>query len=278
LNLHSYVGRLAPSPTGLVHLGHAYAFRAAAERARSAQGQLLLRIDDLDRERSKEFFVAAMLEDLAWLGIAWETPVVRQSERNSLYRKALERLIARGLAYPCTCSRKDLELATTAPHEADDEPIYNGRCRGSRSASFAAGLNYRLRIPDAERIVVRDGNLGEHAYVCGRDFGDFLLWRKDGLPSYQLATVVDDADMGVTEVVRGRDLLKSSARQILVARGIGVESTAWFHVELVPDEHGVRLAKRHDALSIRRLREQGMTPAEVLAMARRRVTSVTSAR
>lgn len=272
----SYVGRIAPSPTGLLHLGHAHTFWAAAERARIATGQSLLRIDDLDRERSKEHFVTAMLDDLAWLGIAWEPPPVRQSERIGLYREALERLIARGLAYPCTCSRKDLELAATAPHEADDEPIYNGRCRGSRAEGFMAGVNYRLRVSDGERIVVRDGNLGEHAYLCGRDFGDFLLWRKDGLPSYQLATVVDDEEMGVTEVVRGRDLLKSAARQMLVAQGLGLASPAWFHVELVPDENGVRLAKRHDALAIRALREQGMTPAEVLAMARQRVTSVTS--
>jgi glutamyl/glutaminyl-tRNA synthetase len=274
--MNRYIGRLAPSPTGLLHLGHAYAFWVASERARVAGGQLLLRIDDLDRERSKERFVDAMLEDLAWLGIAWEQPVVRQAERVMLYQKALERLIARGLAYPCTCSRKDLELAATAPHEADDEPIYNGRCRASVSEGLAPGVNYRLRVPDEERIVVRDGNLGEHAFICGQDFGDFLLWRKDGMPSYQLATVADDAEMGVTEVVRGRDLLKSAARQILVARGLGVASPAWFHVELVPDESGIRLAKRHDALSIRTLRERGMTPVEVLAMARQRVTSVTS--
>jgi glutamyl/glutaminyl-tRNA synthetase len=276
LTMPSYIGRLAPSPTGLLHLGHAYAFWAAAERARIAEGQLLLRIDDLDRERSKEQFVAATLADLAWLGISWEPPPVRQSDRMALYREALERLIAQGLAYPCTCSRKDLELAATAPHEEDDEPIYNGLCRSSRSEGFSSGVNYRLRTPDGERILVHDGNLGERAFICGQDFGDFLLWRKDGMPSYQLATVVDDAEMGVTEVVRGRDLLKSSGRQMLVARGLGVESPAWLHVELVPDESGVRLAKRHDALSIRALRELGMTRADVLAMALKQVTSVTS--
>jgi glutamyl-tRNA synthetase len=163
-----------------------------------------------------------------------------------------------------------------APHEADDEPIYNGRCRGSRVSAFMPGVNYRMRIPDGERIEFVDGNLGKRGYGCGKDFGDFLLWRKDDLPSYQLATVVDDEAMGVTEVVRGEDLHKSAARQLLVARALGYASPAWFHVGLVRDESGVRLAKRHDALAIRRLRELGMAPAEVLAMAKARVTSVTS--
>jgi glutamyl-tRNA synthetase len=136
-------------------------------------------------------------------------------------------------------------------------------------------VNYRLRTPHGEQVWVRDGNLGERGFVCGRDFGDFLLWRKDGVAAYQLATVVDDAAMGVTEVVRGRDLLKSAARQMLVAPGLGVAPPAWHHVALVPDERGVRLAKRHDALAIRTLREAGRTPAEVIAMAKARVTSVT---
>jgi glutamyl-tRNA synthetase len=273
--MNSYIGRLAPSPTGLLHLGHAYAFQAAAQRASAAYGQLLLRIDDLDRDRSREEYVAAMLEDLAWIGIRWDGPMVRQSERGVRYREALERLIAAGLAYPCSCSRKDLAEAAGAPHEADDEPIYHGRCRGSGNGKYEPGVNYRLRTPDGEHVMVRDGNLGERAFVCGRDFGDFLLWRKDGVAAYQLATVVDDAAMGVTEVVRGRDLLKSAARQMLVAQGLGFAAPAWFHVALVPDERGVRLAKRHDALAIRTLREAGKTPAEVIAMAEARVTSVT---
>jgi len=267
--MNSYRGRLAPSPTGLLHLGHAMTFHAAAERARAAYGQLLLRIDDLDRDRSKPHFTAAIVEDLAWLGIAWEPPMIAQSERIPFYRAALERLIAAGLAYPCTCTRKDLLQVPAAPHEADDEPIYNGRCRSKQVEAFVPGVNYRLRVPDGEAVTFTDENLGPQAYICGRDLGDFLLWRKDDLPSYQLATVVDDAAMGITEVVRGRDLLKSTARQLLAARGLGLPSPRWFHTELVRDAAGVRMAKRTGALTVRSLREQGFSAAQVLAIASR---------
>ena len=273
--MNPYIGRLAPSPTGRLHLGHALTFHAAAERARRAGGQLLLRIDDLDRERSKVRFTEAIMEDLAWLGIAWKPPRVAQSERVAMYRAALARLIAMDAAYPCTCSRKDLLDVPAAPHEGDDEPVYNGRCRSSRATEFVPAVNYRLRVPDGERVSFVDGNLAERSYVCGEDFGDFLLWRKDDLPSYQLATVVDDAEMGVTEVVRGRDLLKSTARQILVARALNLPVPEWFHVELVPDADGVRMAKRHGAMTIRSLRDSGATAAEAMALARERVTSVT---
>jgi glutamyl-tRNA synthetase len=233
-------------------------------------------MDDLDRERCRECFVDAIVEDLRWLGIRWKPPLVRQSRRHHLYRTALDQLIASGLAYPCICSRRDLQQATLAPHEEDDEPIYSGRCRSAPAGGFVNGVNYRLRVPDGETVTVEDRNLGARPFVCGRDFGDFLLWRKDGVPSYQLATVVDEAAMGITEVVRGRDLQKSAARQMLLARGLGLASPAWFHAELLRDDAGVRLAKRHDALAIRRLRETGMTPAQVLALARHRMTSVTS--
>jgi len=272
--MKNYIGRLAPSPTGLLHLGHALTFHAAAARARAKCGHLLLRIDDLDRERSKARFTAAIVEDLAWLGIAWEPPMVEQSRRVELYRAALQRLIAVGVAYPCTCSRKDLLEAPLAPHEEDDEPIYSGRCRAAWASEFVPGVNYRLRVPDGERISFEDGNLGPHGYVCGRDFGDFLLWRKDDLPSYQLATVVDDAEMGVTEAVRGRDLLKSTARQILVARALGLQSPEWFHVELVRDADGARMAKRSGALTVRSLRDRGMLATQVFSMAEDRQRQV----
>lgn len=267
----TYVGRLAPSPTGYLHLGHAWTFWQAAERARIRGGRLLLRIDDLDRDRSRPEFVAACEEDLRWLGLRWNPPVVRQSERVGLYREALKRLIGAGLAYPCVCSRRELAVSALAPHDEDDEPVYGGKCRSLPASEFREGVNYRLRTPDGQSVVVQDLNLGPQTYECGRDFGDFLLWRKDGVPSYQLATVVDDAAMGVTEVVRGRDLLKSAARQMLVARGLGLDSPAWFHVELLRDEQGARLAKRHDALAIRKLREQGMKADEVVALARERL-------
>lgn len=280
----TYIGRLAPSPTGLLHLGHAATFSAASERAEFAHGTLLLRNEDLDRQRSKPEFVTAMLEDLAWLGITWQPPVVTQSERLPLYRAAMVELLAAGLAYPCTCSRRDLQQMIQAPHEdADDDPVYNGHCRPpatshrrpaitAHTTTVEPGTNYRFRVPDDCPITFTDGYFGPQSYLpgCGpeADFGDFLIWRKDGLPSYQLACVVDDAAMRITEVVRGRDLLKSTARQILLQRALGLSTPAYFHTELLHDASGVRLAKRHDALALRTLREAGHSAAEVLSMFR----------
>lgn len=266
-----YIGRLAPSPTGLLHIGHAATFWTAHERARQRGGTLLLRNEDLDPQRSKPEFTGAMLEDLAWLGIAWTPPMIVQSERLALYREAFEQLLAAGFVYPCTCSRRELALMVAAPHEeTDDEPVYSGRCRPASGASlaFEPNRNYRFRVPDGETMRFDDGNLGAQSFTAGVDFGDFLVWRKDGLPSYQLACVVDDAAMRISEVVRGADLLKSTARQILLQRALGLPAIAYFHTRLLRDEHGVRLAKRHDALAIRTLREQGMQPEEVLAMCR----------
>jgi glutamyl/glutaminyl-tRNA synthetase len=265
--ISGYIGRLAPSPTGLLHLGHAATFWTAYQRAQEHRGTLLLRNEDLDPQRSKQEFVEAMLEDLAWLGIEWAPPIVVQSRRVQLYREAFARLLAGGFAYPCTCSRRDLALMVQAPHEeSDDEPVYNGHCRPVASASSTAiepGMNYRLRVPDGETIRFSDRNLGAQSFIAGIDFGDFLIWRKDGLPSYQLACVIDDAAMGITEVVRGADLLKSTARQILLQRALNLQSPAYFHAQLLRDEHGVRLAKRHDALAIRTLRQQGVAPEMV---------------
>lgn len=265
-----YVGRLAPSPTGLLHLGHARTFWIAARRARAANGTLWLRDEDLDPQRSREDFALAMRDDLRWLGIVWDAEM-RQSERLDEYREAMEKLAHAGFVYPCHCSRKDLEQAVEAPHDDDDEPLYNGRCRPEAlvaPASLQPGMNYRFRVPDGEIVSFIDGNGGPQNFIAGcrrADFGDFVVWRKDGLPSYQLACVVDDAAMGVTEVVRGRDLLRSTARQILLQRALGVPTPLYFHTELMRDAHGVRLAKRHDALSLRALRESGSTPSEIIA-------------
>jgi glutamyl-tRNA synthetase len=265
-----YRGRLAPSPTGLLHLGHAATFWAAYQRALERHGTLLLRNEDLDPQRSKQEFVDAMIEDLAWLGIEWTPPMVVQSERIALYREAFERLLAGGFAYACTCSRRELAQMVAAPHEeTDDEPVYTGRCRPAQGAApqtLVAGMNYRFRVPDGEAVRFEDRNLGAQSFMAGVDFGDFLIWRKDGLPSYQLACVVDDAAMRVTEVVRGADLLKSTARQILLQRALGSPGVEYFHTRLLRDERSVRLAKRHDALAIRTLRERGMTPGDVLRM------------
>jgi glutamyl/glutaminyl-tRNA synthetase len=215
-----YIGRLAPSPTGLLHLGHAATFDAAHQRAQAAKGTLLLRIEDLNTQQSKSHFTEAILEDLAWLGIVWQAPVVYQSQRLPLYRESLDQLLITGHIYPCHCSRKDLANTMHAPHEdTDDEPVYPGICRPpldaqQREVPFQLNINYRYRVPDEAVIRFEDRNLGAQSFKAGTDFGDFLIWRKDGLPSYQLACVVDDADTQITEVVRGRDLLKSTARQI----------------------------------------------------------------
>ena len=272
-----YIGRLAPSPTGLLHLGHAATFWQAFQRARAANGTLLFRNDDLDPHRSKPEYIEAMLEDLAWLDIEWQPPMLSQSERIPLYRDALDQLHITGHIYPCHCSRKDLAAMMHAPHEdTDDEPVYPGTCRPSldiqqREVPFQPDINYRFRVPDGAIIRFEDQNLGTQFFTAGKDFGDFLIWRKDNLPSYQLACVVDDADTHITEVVRGRDLLKSTARQILLQRALMLYTPAYFHTPLLTDEHGNRLAKRQDALAIRTLREKGLSPAEVL-----RMTSVTS--
>jgi glutamyl-tRNA synthetase len=266
----TYTGRLAPSPTGLLHLGHAATFRAAYQHAQQYKGTLLLRNEDLDPQRSKQHYVDAMLEDLAWLGIVWTQPMIVQSQRIALYHEAFVRLLVSGHAYACTCSRKDLAQMIAAPHEdTDDEPVYSGKCRpklGAPAQILQPNTNYRFRVPDGEVITFNDANLGPQSFTAGKDFGDFLIWRKDDLPSYQLACVVDDADMRVTEVVRGADLLKSTARQIFLQRALSLPTPDYFHTQLLRDEHGIRLAKRHDSLAIRTLRQQGLTPADVLRL------------
>ena len=276
-----YRGRIAPSPTGLLHLGHARTFLIANQRARESAGVLILRNEDLDPDRCRPEFVSAMFEDLRWLGLQWsEGPdcggpfgPYSQSERREFYLSAWRRLRDSGFIYPCTCSRKDLALAASAPNDADDEPdepVYPGTCRQRTDASdFAqpAGVNWRFRVPYGEAIEFEDLHLGPQCYRAGRDLGDFVIWRRDGVPAYQLAVVADDDAMKVTEVVRGADLLKSTARQLLIYRALGFEAPQLYHCDLVRDESGVRLAKRHDALSIRRLRDSGMRAEQVRAIA-----------
>ena len=272
----SYTGRLAPSPTGLLHLGHARTFALAAARAQAAGGILLMRIDDLDLDRCRPKYTAAALEDLTWLGLHWQNPVVTQSERLPLYRAALARLRAKGLIYPCYRSRRDLAEAVSAPHEsigigqaADDEPLYPAAWRPAAYQALPAldasglALNWRFRVPDERELRFDDALLGPQTATCGRSFGDFLVWRKDGLPSYQLACAVDDADLGITEVVRGADLVRSTFRQLLLFEALDAPAPAYCHAPLLTDEHGVRLAKRHAALSLATLRAGGATPEEL---------------
>ena len=241
---------------------------------------MILRNEDLDRQRSRPEFARAMMEDLLWLGIRWsEGPdcggkygPYAQSERQANYLEAWRRLREGGFLYPCICSRKDLAQMASAPNDAGDEPVYPGTCRKRKDVggfTDPAGANWRFRIPDGEAIEFTDLNLGRQRYLAGSnfDFGDFLVWRRDNVPAYQLAVVVDDAAMRITEVVRGADLLKSTARQLLLLRAFGYTAPDYFHCELVLDATGVRLAKRHDALSIRHLRESGVSPEKVLEMA-----------
>jgi glutamyl-tRNA synthetase len=293
-----YRGRLAPSPTGYLHVGHARTFWTAFQRAREARGTLVMRMEDLDADRSRATFSEAAMEDLRWLGIRWQegpdkggphAPYV-QSKRRALYLAALRKLLYRGSLFACRCSRKDIDSALAAPHERtqtgsggskldilDDEPMYPGTCRhltghapqlpGPTSADIETpeGANWRFRVPDGQVIEFVDRNLGPQRFVAGKDFGDFVVWRRDGGPSYQLACVVDDAAMRITEVVRGADLLKSTARQILLNRVLGFANPAWYHCRLLVDHHGRRLAKRHDSLSLRALRQRGLTPMKILA-------------
>jgi len=264
----SYRGRLAPSPTGYLHLGHARTFWIAQSRAQARGGTLILRNEDLDPDRSKPEFVTAMLEDLRWFGFEWqEGPDLggpfapySQSERVPLFREAFDKLRTTGAIYPCTCSRKDVLRASQAPHAGDDEVIYPGTCRTNSSPNANRASNWRFRVPDGETISFVDGGLGPQSFAAGTHFGDFVVFRHDDVPAYQLAVVVDDAAMAITEVVRGADLLISTARQLLLYRALGLESPSFYHCPLLTDENGVRLAKRHEALSLRALRQQGNSP------------------
>ncbi len=305
-----YRGRLAPSPTGYPHLGHARTFWTAQQRARAAGGVLVLRNEDLDAARIRADFTEAMVEDLRWFGLAWqEGPDVggpcgpyNQSERRPFYVAAIDRLRASGAVYPCRCSRRDVLEAAGAPHEAPpgeaweaDEPLYPGTCRppagltpvvgeatpplrvlepgtagaprlhGKSGPVQRSGVSWRFRVPDGELLAFTDGRYGRQTATAGVHFGDFIVWRKDDMPAYQLACVVDDAAMRITEVVRGADLLLSTFRQLLLYRALGLTPPAFFHCPLVTDENGVRLAKRHDSLSLRELRARGRTPEEIRA-------------
>jgi glutamyl-tRNA synthetase len=273
-----YRGRIAPSPTGFLHVGHALTFWQAQERARTADGTMILRVEDLDVQRCRSEFCDAVIEDLTWFGLKWNegpdaggpfNPYL-QSERRSYYLDAWRKLLRAGRIYPCCCSRKDVLQAAVAPHDEDEEPIYPGTCRprddspGSWSnKAEPAGVHWRFRVPDGVELKFHDERLGEQKAVAGRDFGDFVVWRKDDVPAYQLAVVSDDAAMGITEVVRGEDLLTSTFRQLLLYRALGKEPPKFFHAPLVRDESGKRLAKRHASLSLRELRAAGVTPGEI---------------
>lgn len=270
----SYRGRIAPTPTGYLHLGHARTFWIAMERAKEAEGSLIYREEDLDPQRCKPEYAEAAIEDLKWFGCAWQEgpdaggphAPYRQSERKALFLEAWRQLKEAGAIYPCDKSRKDVANAARAPHREDEmaEPIYPENWRPppgtGRNASEPGRTNWRFRVPDHRQIIFDDGRLGPCEFTCLRDFGDFLVWRKDGVPAYELAVVVDDAAMGVTEVVRGEDLLISTARQLLLYEALGLKPPEFYHTPLMVDPEGQRLAKRHRSLSLRELREAGHPP------------------
>jgi glutamyl-tRNA synthetase len=269
-----------------LHLGHASTFWVAQERARERTGTLILRNEDLDPMRCKPEFVAAMIEDMHWFGLEWQEGPdcdgafgpYNQSERREYYVNAFEKLQAGGFIYPCRCSRRDVARALGAPQGAEDEPIYPGTCRPKpggtghdtesepKSADLTIG-SWRFRVSDGEVVSFVDGHFGQQQFEAGKDFGDFVVWRRDAGPSYQLSVVVDDSAMQITEVVRGADLLLSTARQILIYRALNLPIPAFYHCSLVTDDSGARLAKRHDALSLRELRAQGFTPGNLRARA-----------
>ena len=263
-----YVGRLAPSPTGALHLGNVRTFMIAWLRARQAAGRLILRIEDLDHPRHKRGAETQAIADLRWLGFDWDEEFV-QSERRGLYAAALARLRAQGLAYPCVCSRRDVETAQSAPHEGD-QLHYPGTCRGRfatwAEAASASGRTpcWRFRTPEGAHVAFEDGFAGRYEMDVEATLGDFPLARDEDGGGYAIAVTVDDAAMGVTEVVRGNDLLPATPQQLLLYRALGLTPPSFFHVPLVVGPDGRRLAKRHGDTRIASFRAAGMRPEEII--------------
>ena len=261
-------GRYAPSPSGRMHLGNLMCCLLAWLSAKSKGGQVLLRIEDLDAVRCPRVYADAIQDDLAWLGLAADgpTPTVYQSERSEIYQQYYDILLKKGLIYPCFCSRSQLHAAS-APHRSDGQVVYAGTCRGLSDAevarrSLTRAPAFRVRVPD-EEIAFTDGHLGRYAENLARDCGDFYLRRADGVFAYQLAVVVDDALMGVTEVVRSSDLLSSTPRQLWLYRELGLTAPQFYHLPLLLAPDGRRLSKHDGDQSLENLRAR-YTPQEII--------------
>ena len=261
-------GRFAPTPSGRLHLGNVLCAMLAYLSARSAGGRFLLRIEDVDIPRCPRSLAAACIEDLTWLGFDWDEPPLYQSERGAVYQQHLDRLTAMGRVYPCFCTRAQLHAAQ-APNLGDHEPVYSGACArltpeeiAARSMTRSPAL--RLRVPQ-ETVAFTDGHYGPFAEQLARDCGDYIIRRSDGLWGYQLAVVVDDALSGVTQVVRGRDILFSTPRQIELFRAFGYDVPQFDHIPLLTDSAGRRLAKRDRDLDLTALAKHH-TPQEILGM------------
>ncbi len=280
----SIVTRFAPSPTGHLHLGHAYSALFAWRLAQAEGGRFLLRIEDIDGTRCRPEFETAILDDLGWLGITWQQPVLRQSDRLAHYRAALDRLDAAGVLYPCFCTRKEIQAeiraASQAPHltqHGPDGPVYPGTCRNldgeQRRRRLAANHPHAIRLdleralaPIAAPLIWHDTIRGD--YVASPEiFGDPILARKDIGTSYHLAVTIDDAEQGVTLVTRAEDLLPATHIHRLLQALLDLPTPIWTHHPLLTDAGGARLAKRTNAPTLRALREQGLSSAEVVAMA-----------
>ena len=256
-------GRFAPSPTGRMHLGNVYAALLSWLSAKSKGGEWVLRIEDIDSGRSRQEFADRIMDDLEWLGLTWDGEVTYQSKRQDIYEHYFELLRKEGLLYPCFCSRADL-LATQAPHESDGRVVYKGTCRDLNPADYPQGITpaWRMRVPD-ETIETTDGHYGAYRVHLPTEIGDFIVRRKDGAFAYQLVVVVDDLTMGITEVVRGRDLLLSTSQQLFLAQTLRYLNTekvfpevSYAHFPLLMNEAGQRLSKRDKSLDMGVLREQ----------------------
>jgi len=266
-------GRLAPTPTGFLHVGHAYTFGIAAKRAAD---ELVLRVDDLDSTRCTDAYIAAAIDDLHWLGIAWaegpdcggESGPYFQSQRTGSYLQAWQELAAKKIIYPSPHSRRDVEAAALAPHApVGAEPLFpvNLRPDDWEIPATPGCTPWRFRVPDGRTIEFIDENVGLVKRIAGVDFGDFVIWRRDNVAAYELAVVVDDHHMGIGEVVRGKDLLTSTARQLLLYEALGWEPPQFFHTNLIVGPDSKRLAKRTKGLMIQELRRKGFSPETVLS-------------
>lgn len=264
--------RLAPSPTGALHLGNARTFLINWLLARQQGWRIVLRIEDIDGPRIKAGADRQAIEDLAWLGIDWDEGPIYQSQRLAHYQTMLEHLLSQGHAYPCICSRREVASAASAPHAEDGALVYPGTCRQrfddlghARSAGREPAI--RFQVPD-ELVTFEDGFAGKRQCQVARELGDFVIAKADGTPAYQLAVVVDDAEAGVTDVVRGNDLIDSTPRQILLYRALGLTERLprYYHLPLVTGTDGRRLAKRHGDTRLSHYRQQGVPAERLLAL------------
>jgi glutamyl-tRNA synthetase len=281
----AYRGRIAPTPSGWLHLGHAATFTRAWQRARAHNGTLVYRTEDLDPDRCRPEYVAGAIEDLCWWGLDWDEGPDRggpfapytQSQRMESFRTVFDRLRDGGFIFPSRHSRKEIAGHNPASSPVDGDAIFPVELRpaGDVFEDQSSDLTWRFRVPDGRMIHFTDNRSGDKAYLAGRDFGDFIVWRRDGLPSYDFAVVVDDHAMEISEVVRGEDLLVSTARQLLIYEALGWNPPEWYHCELVIDPAtGKRMSKTHQSLGLRALREAGhapgMGPAATVALTPRR--------